>query len=351
MSLAIVTGSAGLIGSESCKRLCGEGMDVVGVDNDMRAYFFGEEASTQSTRSLLEKHLRGYRHVSLDIRDGPGVAALFAKFGRAISLVIHTAAQPSHDWAAKEPETDFAVNATGTLHVLEAARRHCPEAVFVFTSTNKVYGDTPNRLPLVELPTRWEIAPGHRYERGIDETMSIDQTLHSLFGASKVAADMLVQEYGRYFGMKTVCFRCGCLTGPAHAGAELHGFLAYLMKCVVHGRPYRVFGYGGKQVRDNIHSADLVEAFWRFYKAPRQGSVYNIGGGREVNCSVIEAIALCEEIASRKLDFSQVKENRIGDHQWWISDVGAFMRDYPGWAWRYDLRRMLAEIYSACVER
>ena len=351
MSLAIVTGSAGLIGSESCRRLGAEGLDVVGVDNDMRAYFFGAEASTAGTRALLEKQIRNYRHFSLDIREGEGVDALFAKFGKAVSLVVHTAAQPSHDWAARDPKTDFGVNAVGTLNVLEGARRHCPEAAFIFTSTNKVYGDTPNRLPLTERETRWEIDPGHRYERGIDESMSVDQTMHSIFGASKVAADVLVQEYGRYFGMNTVCFRGGCLTGPAHAGAELHGFLAYLMKCVVEGRPYRVFGYGGKQVRDNIHSADLVEAFWQFFRAPRPGAVYNIGGGRHANCSMLEAIALCEEIASRKLERSYVEENRVGDHVWWISDVSSFQRDYPGWSWRYDLRRTLSEIHAACTAK
>ena len=351
MSLAIVTGSAGLIGSESCKRLHAEGLDVVGVDNDMRAYFFGADASTSRSRSQLESALPRYRHESLDIRDGEALDKLFARYGSAVKLVIHTAAQPSHDWAAREPKTDFGVNAVGTLNVLEAARAHCPDAAFIFTSTNKVYGDTPNRLPLVEQELRWEIEAGHRYERGIDETMSIDQTLHSVFGASKVSADILVQEYGRYFGMKTVCFRGGCLTGPAHAGAELHGFLAYLMRCTVEGRPYRVFGYKGKQVRDNIHSADLVEAFWQFFQAPRSAAVYNIGGGRHANCSMLEAIALCEEIAARPLQHSYVEDNRVGDHIWWVSDVSSFRRDFPAWHWRYDLRRTLTEIHAACIAK
>jgi CDP-paratose 2-epimerase len=231
--------------------------------------------------------------------------------------------------------------------VLEAARQHCPEAVFIFTSTNKVYGDAPNRLPLVELDTRWEIQADHPFHRGIDESLSIDQSKHSLFGASKVAADILVQEYGRYFGMKTACFRGGCLTGPAHAGTELHGFLAYLMKCTAAGRPYRVFGYKGKQVRDNIHSYDLVSAFWEFFQAPRCGEVYNMGGSRHSHCSMLEAIALCEELSGRKLEWSYVEENRIGDHIWWVSDVTRFQTHYPNWKYRYDIRGILREIYEA----
>src|SRR6266487_5133783 len=297
MNSALVTGSSGLIGSETCKHFAAEGFAVVGIDNDMRARFFGPEASTTETRLELEKSLRHYTHEFADIRDGEKIDAVFARHGGTIKLVVHTAAQPSHDWAAREPLTDFGINAVGTLNLLESTRRHCPEAVFLFTSTNKVYGDTPNRLPLVERESRWEIDPAHPYREGIDETMSVDQTKHSLFGASKVAADMLVQEYGRYFGMKTAVFRGGCLTGPAHAGAELHGFLAYLMKCTVTGEPYRVFGYKGKQVRDNIHSYDLVNAFWEFFKAPRVGEVYNIGGGRHCYCSMLQAIAACEEIS------------------------------------------------------
>jgi CDP-paratose 2-epimerase len=264
---------------------------------------------------------------------------------------VHTASQPSHDWAARDPQTDFTVNANGTLNLLEAARKFSPEAPFVFTSTNKVYGDTPNRLPLQELGMRWEIEPGHEYEQGISETMSIDYSKHSLFGASKAAADLLVQEYGRYFGMPTVSFRGGCLTGPAHAGTELHGFLSYLMICTVSGRPYRVFGYKGKQVRDNIHSFDLVEAFVEFVRAPRNGEVYNIGGSRHSNCSMLEAIELCEEISGRKLVWSYEETNRIGDHIWWISDVGKFQKHYPTWKFRYGLRAILEEIYRAVSER
>jgi CDP-paratose 2-epimerase len=339
MSVAIVSGSAGLIGSETCKRLHREGFELVGLDNDMRAQFFGAEASTLGSRRALEAKLKNYRHFAVDIRDREAIDQVFSKFGTAIELVVHTAAQPSHDWAAREPFTDFGVNAVGTLNLLEASRQHAPEAVFIFTSTNKVYGDAPNRLPLIEQETRWEI----------DENLSIDQSKHSLFGASKVAADILVQEYGRYFGMKTVCFRGGCLTGPGHAGTELHGFLAYLMKCAVMGKPYRVFGYKGKQVRDNIHSYDLVEAFWQFFRAPRSGEVYNMGGSRHSHCSMLEAIHLCEEISGKKLDWTYVEDNRIGDHIWYVSDVRRFQKHYPNWKYRYDLRALLEEIHQACT--
>jgi CDP-paratose 2-epimerase len=349
MSIALVTGSAGLIGSETSQRFHREGFDIVGVDNDMRARFFGAEASTAPTRARLEQTLKNYRHESVDIRDTDKVDALFARLGKAVKVVVHTAAQPSHDWAAREPHTDFTINANGTLNLLEATRRQCPEAIFIFTSTNKVYGDTPNRLPLIEQATRWEIDPAHAYRLGIDEMMSIDQTQHSLFGASKVAADVLVQEYGRYFGMKTACFRGGCLTGPAHAGTELHGFLAYLMKCTVTGRPYRVYGYQGKQVRDNIHSHDLVEAFWQFVQAPRSGEVYNLGGSRHSHGSMLESIALCEEISGQKLNWSYIKDNRIGDHIWWVSDVRKFQSHYPAWKYRYDMKAILQEIHQAAV--
>lgn len=350
MSIAIVTGSAGLIGSETCKALHADGMDVIGLDNDMRAYFFGEGASTSSPRMKLEKALPRYQHETVDIRDFGSVEKIFAKYGRDISVVVHTAAQPSHDWAAREPLTDFGVNATGTLHMLEATRKHSPDAVFIFTSTNKVYGDTPNVLPLVEQETRWEIDAGHAFHaRGIDESMSIDASKHSVFGASKVAADIMTQEYGRYFGMKTAIFRGGCLTGPAHAGAELHGFLSYLMKCTVEGRPYTIFGYKGKQVRDNIHSADLVNAFRHFIRAPRCGEVYNIGGSRHSNCSMLEAIAVCEEFSGKKLAWTYSEQARAGDHIWYISDVSKFQSHYPDWQYQYDLRQTLREIYEACV--
>jgi CDP-paratose 2-epimerase len=264
---------------------------------------------------------------------------------------VHTAAQPSHDWAAREPLTDFHVNATGTLTMLEATRRFCPDAVFLFTSTNKVYGDAPNELPLVELETRWEIDADHAYSEGIDESMSIDHSMHSVFGASKAAADLMVQEYGRYFGLRTVCFRCGCVTGPAHSGTQLHGFLAYLMRCCVTRTPYRVLGYKGKQVRDNIHSYDLIQAFDAVFAKPRAGEVYNMGGGRFSNCSMLEAIGMCEEIASTPLRWSYVDEHRTGDHIWWIGNLGRFRSHYPRWTQTYDIRGILRESYEANAER
>jgi len=349
MSIAVVTGSAGLIGSETVSRLHQEGFEVIGIDNDMRARFFGPEASTLAIRRRLQTSLLRYRHEDLDVVDQAAVEKLFSALGTNVSLIVHTAAQPSHDWAARDPHVDFSVNAVGTLNLLEATKRHCPEAVFIFTSTNKVYGDTPNRLPLVELPIRWEIDPIHPFHLGIDESMSVDQTTHSLFGASKLSADVFVQEYGRYFGMKTACFRGGCLTGPAHAATELHGFLGYLMKCTVTGKPYRVFGYKGKQVRDNIHSHDLVEAFWQFYQAPRSGEVYNIGGSRHSHGSMLESIALCEQISGKKLDWTYVDQNRVGDHIWWISDVRKFQSHYPSWSYRYDMGSILTEIHEAVV--
>ena len=347
MRTIIVTGSAGLIGSETVRRFARDGARVLGIDNDMRAKFFGAEASTKKTRDDLIANVRDYEHHDLDIRDAAAVMDLFKQHRGTIEAIVHTASQPSHDWAARDPQTDFTVNANGTLNLLEAARTFSPEAPFIFTSTNKVYGDTPNGLPLRELEKRWEIEPGHEYEPGISETMSIDYTKHSLFGASKVAADILVQEYGRYFGMPTVSFRGGCLTGPAHAGTELHGFLSYLMICAVSGRPYRVFGYKGKQVRDNIHSFDLVEAFAEFIRAPRAGEVYNIGGSRHSNCSMLEAIEMCEQISGKKLNWSYEETNRIGDHIWWISDVRKFQAHYPDWKFRYGIRDILEEIHAA----
>lgn len=348
MLIAIVTGSAGLIGSESTKALHERGFTVIGIDNDMRSYFFGAEASTRKNNSSLVESLPNYIPHAVDIRDWVATETIFKRYGSDIKLVIHTAAQPSHDWAAREPLTDFSVNATGTLHILEATRLHAPGAVFIFTSTNKVYGEQPNLLPLLETETRWEIDQSHRFNIGIDETMSIDHTKHSIFGASKVAADVMVQEYGRYFGMKTAVFRGGCLTGPAHAGSELHGFLAYLMKCIVEKSPYRIFGYKGKQVRDNIHSHDLVNAFLQFYENPRSGEVYNIGGSRHSNCSMLEAISIGEKISGNRLNFTYLEDNRVGDHIWYISDVSKFQSHYPNWSYRYSIEAILNEIFLAC---
>jgi CDP-paratose 2-epimerase len=320
---------------------------VVGLENDMRARFFGPSASTAATTARLQREFEGsFRSLEVDIRDAEGVDRVFEQHARTLAVVIHTAAQPSHDWAASDPQTDFGVNANGTLNLLEATRRHAPSATFIFCSTNKVYGDLPNHLPLVELDSRLELPTDHRYFSGIDTSMSIDASTHSLFGVSKAAADLLVQEYGRYFDMPTVCFRGGCLTGPNHAGAKLHGFLSYLMRCTMTGEPYTVFGYGGKQVRDNIHSADLVAAFAAFHAAPRAAAVYNIGGGRASNCSMLEAIELCQSITGRELEWELSGENRIGDHRWWISDLEPFRRDYPGWDITYDIETVLREIHA-----
>lgn len=353
MSLAIITGSSGLIGSETAKFFHAQGLEVIGIDNNMRQYFFGSDGSTEWNTHQLQKSLKNFQHHAVDIRDQEAVFKLFKNAGKNISVVVHTAAQPSHDWAAREPFTDFTVNANGTLVLLEATRQFCPDAPFVFTSTNKVYGDAPNLLPLVEQETRWELDPSHPFAKyGIDETFTIDQSKHSIFGASKVAADIMTQEYGRYFGMKTATFRGGCLTGPAHSGAELHGFLAYLVKCVVTGKPYTIFGYKGKQVRDNIHSHDLVSAFWEFYQAPRSGGmVYNMGGARHSNCSMLEAIRITEELVGKNLNFKMSDDARSGDHIWWISDVRKFQKDYPTWNFKYDLKTILKEIVEATQER
>ena len=352
MSIAIVTGSAGLIGSEAARYFASQGLTVVGIDNDMRREFFGNEASTRWQQRQLQEQLgSGYRHVDGDIRDELLIKNIFAEFGDDIKLIVHAAAQPSHDWAARAPLTDFTVNANGTLNLLEATRKYCPGAVFIFTSTNKVYGDTPNRLPLVETETRWEIDDQHTYQNGIREDMSIDQCMHSLFGASKVAADILVQEYGRYFDMHTVSFRGGCLTGPNHSGTQLHGFLAYLVKCTVTDTPYTVFGYKGKQVRDNIHSYDLIQAFDHFYRNPRIGEVYNIGGSRFSHCSMLEAIEIAQQISGKELQFDYEDANRAGDHIWYVSDVSKFQDHYPDWQLTRNVRDIIREIYEANVER
>jgi CDP-paratose 2-epimerase len=352
MSVVVVTGSAGLIGSETARHFAARGLDVVGIDNNLREHFFGADGSTLWSRDRLIRDLgSSYRHSDLDVRDTEGVDRLVRDVARGLALVVHCAAQPSHDWAARDPLLDFDVNARGTLNVLQAVRRHAIEAPVIFTSTNKVYGDRPNSLPLVELAQRWEIEPGHTYENGIREDMPIDDCLHSVFGASKVAADVMVQEYGRYFGMKTACFRGGTLTGPAHAAAELHGFLAYLMRCTMTGTQYRLYGYKGKQVRDAIHCADLVAAFDAVFDSPRSAAVYNIGGGRFSNCSVLEAIDLCQEITGKTLDWVYVKENRVGDHIWWISDNGRFEADYPHWKLQYNVPAILQEIYESNRDR
>jgi CDP-paratose 2-epimerase len=350
MRTAIITGSGGLIGSESAQHFVAAGYEVIGLENDMRARFFGPSASTAHTTDRLIRTLGdSFRSLEIDIRDSDAVERVFRE-AAPIELLIHTAAQPSHDWAASDPQTDFGVNANGTLNLLQATRQYAPSATFIFCSTNKVYGDLPNYLPLIEQGERLELPADHRYFRGIDTSMSIDASTHSLFGVSKAAADLLVQEYGRYFGMPTVCFRGGCLTGPNHAGTKLHGFLSYLMRCTMTGDPYTIYGYAGKQVRDNIHAGDLVAAFEAFHRTPRPAAVYNIGGGRQSNCSMLEAISLCEAIAERELDWQLAEENRIGDHRWWISDLDPFKHDYPGWDITHGVEDVLREIYEQNLE-
>jgi len=352
MRVCLVTGSAGLIGAEAARFFSAKGFRVVGIDNNLRKEFFGAEACTDWRRQELETTLPNYSHCAIDIRDRQRVEALFAELGAEIAVVVHAAAQPSHDWAASNPHADFGVNALGTLTLLEATRQFSPEACFLFTSTNKVYGDNPNLLPLVELQTRWEIDASHPYyAHGIDEQLSVDQTKHSLFGVSKLAADVMVQEYGRYFGMNTVCFRGGCLTGPGHSGTRLHGFLSYLVKCALTETPYTVYGYKGKQVRDNLHAFDLIKMFWEYCQNPRPGEVYNAGGGRQSNCSVQEAIALCEQRIGAKMKIAYSDQNRVGDHIWYISDTRKFESHYPNWQREYDVPRIIAEICESMSNR
>ncbi len=348
MNIAIITGSGGLIGSESVSFFSKKFDKIIGIDNDMRSYFFGPEASTNWNVNRIKETVSNYEHHNIDIRNLEELEKIFNQYGTDVKLIVHTAAQPSHDWAAKEPITDFGVNATGTLHMLELTRKYCSKAVFIFTSTNKVYGDNPNFLPLIETDTRWEIAENHPYfKNGIDEHMSIDHTKHSVFGASKVAADVMAQEYGKYFDMKVGVFRGGCLTGPNHSGAQLHGFLSYLMKCTITGNHYTIFGYKGKQVRDNIHSSDLVSMFWHFYQNPKMGEAYNAGGGRFANCSMIEAIQLCETITGKKLSHTYSEQARSGDHIWYISDLSKFQKDYPEWEYKWNLQDTMVDIYNS----
>ncbi len=346
--IILVTGSAGLIGSESVRFFCKKGFNVVGIDNDARGYFFGPSASIKRNKILLQKQYPNYTHLSIDIRNQKKVEELFKTF--KFSLVIHAAAQPSHDWAVKEPLTDFTINALGTHILLECLRKYCPSAVFIFTSTNKIYGNNPNKLPIFELETRYEVLEDHPFKNGIDETMSIDNCTHSIFGVSKAAADLMVQEYGRYFGLNTGVFRGGCLTGPAHTPAQLHGFLAYLVYSIANKIPYTIFGYKGKQVRDNIHAYDVVNAFYHFYKNPKQGEVYNIGGGRFSNISILEAIKKIEKITNIRAKVSYIHKNRVGDHIWYISDISKLKKHFPDWNYTYNIDKILTELCQFTME-
>lgn len=347
MPTAIVTGSGGLIGSEAVRHFAALGYDVVGIDNDMRSRFFGPHASTAPTTSRLVADLGdAFTPLVADIRDADTIREIVATYRSTLELVVHAAAQPSHDWAFDNAQTDFAINANGTLNLLESVRHEQPDATFVHLSTNKVYGDQPNALPVTETPTRLELPADHRYFGGIDTSMPLDRSMHSIFGVSKAAADLMVQEYGRQFQMPTVCFRGGCLTGPAHAGTKLHGFLSYLMRCTITGEAYTIIGYDGKQVRDNIHSADVVRAMELFHRAPTAGAVYNLGGGRENSVSVLEAIELCEAISGKGLSRTTVPTPRAGDHRWYVTDLTELRRDYPTFRPTIGVGQILQEIHD-----
>jgi len=340
----LITGSSGLVGSQAVEFYSQDNNEVIGIDNDMRSYFFGKEASTSSVMKHLEKkYPDNYVHFFIDIRDEDKIKELYRKKG-PFDLIIHAAAQPSHDWAKKEPLTDFSINATGTFILLENFRKYSPGACFIYVSSNKVYGDTPNRLPFIENKTRYDLPKNHNYFKGIDESMSIDNSKHSLMGVSKLSADIMTQEYGKYFNLKTGVFRGGCITGAAHSGAVLHGFLSYLVKCILNEKQYTIFGYKGKQVRDNIHAYDLVNAFNHFYRNPRKGEVYNIGGSRHSNVSILEAIHKIEEMGGKKAKINLGDEARKGDHKWYISDVSKFKKHYPNWDYKFSMNDILKDL-------
>ena len=344
MSVALITGSCGLVGSESSLFFAKKGFDIVGVDNNARKFFFGKEGDISWIKRKLKKNIKNYHHCNIDIRNFEALKKIFKKYGKKIKIIIHCAAQPSHDWAKKKPFIDFEINSKGTLNLLDLTRRYCPESPFIFMSTNKVYGDNPNFLPIIEKSSRWEISKKHKFRNGIDEGMSIDNCTHSFFGASKAYADLIVQEYGKNFGLKTTCFRAGCITGPNHSGAMLHGFLSYLVKISLKMKKYTLIGFKGKQVRDNIHSSDLVNCFWEYYKKPSVGQVYNAGGGRFSNCSILEALKIVEDEAKIKIKRKYVKQNRVGDHIWYISNMKKFKNDYPKWRQKFSTKKILVQL-------
>ena len=346
MSVALITGSCGLVGSESALFFSKKGFEVVGIDNNSRKFFFGKDGDISLVRKKLKKKIKTYYHYNTDIRNYDALKKIFIKYERRIKIIIHCAAQPSHDWAKNKPFVDFDINAKGTLNILELTKLYTPNTPFIFVSTNKTYGDNPNKLPLIEKKTRWEIKKDHNFYSGIDETMSVDNCTHSFFGASKAYADLVVQEYGKNIGLKTACFRAGCITGPNHAGAELHGFLSYLVKTSLKSRKYNLIGYKGKQVRDNLHSYDLATCFWEYFKKPKKGEIYNTGGGRFSNCSIIEAINIIEESTNIKIKKNIIKQNRVGDHIWYISNMKKFRKDYPGWKQVYSTKKILLELIN-----
>ena len=347
MSVVIITGSSGLVGSEAVSFFCKKGFDVVGIDNNLRNFFFGKAGSTLNIKKNLLKNNKNFSNYNIDIRNYQGLEKIFIKYKKNITLLIHCAAQPSHDYGKNFPKLDFNINAAGTLNMLELTKKYCSSSPFIFMSTNKVYGDNPNKLKLIETNKRWELKKNDKLFNGIDEKFSIDNCTHSFFGVSKTYADLIVQEYGKNIGLKTVSFRGGCITGPNHRGAKLHGFLSYLVKSSLSKKRYSLIGYKGKQVRDNIHSFDLVNCFWEFYKKPKYGEVYNIGGGRFSNCSIIEALDLVEKISNIKIQKKIIKENRIGDHIWYISNTSKFKRDYPKWKQKFDTKRIIEELINS----
>ena len=344
MSVAIITGSTGLVGSETVNFFHDKGFDVVGIDNNLRKFFFGKNGSTNWVKSKLLKRNKNFVNFNLDIRDFDKLNNIFKKYSKKISVIIHCAAQPSHDYGKNYPFLDFNVNATGTLNLLELTKKYCPNAPFIFMSTNKVYGDNPNKLKIIEKKTRWELKKTDKNFKGIKEDFSIDNATHSFFGVSKTYADLIVQEYGKNVGLKTVCFRGGCITGPNHSGASLHGFLSYLVKASLNYKKYNLIGYKGKQVRDNLHSLDLVNCFWEFYKKPKYGEVYNIGGGRYSNCSIIEALDLVEDLAKIKIKRKIIKSPRVGDHIWYITNLSKFKKHYPNWKQQYNTKKIIKEL-------
>ncbi len=344
MSVVIITGSSGLVGSESVNFFCQKGFDVIGLDNNLREFFFGKDGSTKKVKETLKKKNRNFKSYNIDVRNFNALEKIFRKYKKKISLIIHCAAQPSHDYGKNFPIIDFNVNAKGTLNLLELTKIYCSEAKFIFMSTNKVYGDNPNNLSIIETKKRWELKRNHPFYKGINEQFSIDNCTHSFFGVSKSYADLIVQEYGKNIGLNTVSFRGGCITGPNHRGAKLHGFLSYLVKTSLRKKEYTIIGYKGKQVRDNIHSMDLVNCFWEFYKKPRKGEVYNIGGGRFSNCSIIEALDLVENIKKIKINKKFLRTPRVGDHMWYISDLEKFKSHYPKWRQKYNTKKIIEEL-------
>ena len=346
MALVLITGSCGLVGSESSTFFSQKGFDILGIDNNSRKSFFGKDGDISWIKKKMTNNIKNYKHFNLDITNYKSLEKVFKKYKKRIKLVIHSAAQPSHDWAKTNIFKDFDINAKGTINLLELTKKYCYDAPFIFMSTNKVYGDNPNKLPLIEKKTRWEIKSNHFYKNGITEKMSIDNCTHSFFGTSKSYADLAVQEYGRNIGLNTVCFRAGCITGPNHSGAKLHGFLSYLVKVSLERKKYSIYGYKGKQVRDNIHSSDVVSCFWEYFKKPRKGEVYNMGGGRRSNCSIIEAFNIIEKKTNIEIRKELKKDNRVGDHIWYVSNMRKFKNHYPKWSQNYNSERIIEQLLS-----